>query len=233
MSANFGVSPGFDEFEEELEELLENLSNIAPVEIIHIFPNVLPQQAPSNRRNAMGLPVYKLRSYQREPNAYRIRSGCTASSLSQRSSHGYADARAICSDSYPYSNAFSPTCCGEPRPAVYICSWWATLPPSRKPSLEYANVPCSPFPLRNLHNAILTRQFAILHRLMLVLMPFLNSIQTFFPTMTIGDPQNEDCPICLESLQEHVCVQMKGVGSCRHVFGSRVHPSIFGTRCVR
>ncbi|CAO2647384.1 Nn.00g083060.m01.CDS01 [Neocucurbitaria sp. VM-36] len=33
------------------------------------------------------------------------------------------------------------------------------------------------------------------------------------------DPPNTDCPICLESMEEHVCVQIKHVGDCKHVFG--------------
>ncbi|KAJ4377921.1 hypothetical protein N0V83_000751 [Neocucurbitaria cava] len=45
------------------------------------------------------------------------------------------------------------------------------------------------------------------------------SEHTDFLSHNAAEPPNTDCPICLESTEEHVCIQIKGCGDCKHVIG--------------
>lgn len=47
---------------------------------------------------------------------------------------------------------------------------------------------------------------------------FMNE-HTDFLSHNAAEPPNTDCPICLENTEEHVCVQIKGCGDCKHVIG--------------
>ncbi|KAL6706237.1 hypothetical protein ACN47E_005972 [Coniothyrium glycines] len=49
---------------------------------------------------------------------------------------------------------------------------------------------------------------------------FMDDHTQFLTERTAARLQNQECPICLESAEEHQCVQITGISGCRHMFGA-------------